>query len=157
MLSKMIKIIDKISDSDMAQVLSILKRKKNYKNRVHNEVRDFVIKNLNIITEGLHFVDKELRVAGGDIDIVAKKGQTFYLVEIKTRLIRHNADTKGNIAQLLGHMQGLNYTLSLFTNCKVNIKLVLVEYARDVGKFAIKYISNSGKIEGTKKIDLKVD
>jgi len=134
-----------------------LKRRKNYKCRLHDKVRAFFIKNLDVISEGLEFIEKELRIVGGDIDIVARKGQTFYLIEIRTKLSHSKMGIKNKIAQLLGHMEGLNYIISTFTNEEISMKLVFVEYVRDKEKLIVRYISNSGEIENIRRLDLKVD
>ncbi len=154
----MISIVNnKISDTDKALILSNLERKKNYKGRIHDEARNFFIKNLEIIGEGLEFLDKELRVAGGDVDIIAKKDQIFYLIEIKTRLSRNYVDIKRCIEQLTDQMKGIKYIISLFKNEDVKIKLILVDYVRDLGKTIVRYLSNSGEIEQIREMNLKAD
>lgn len=134
---------------------TILKRKKNYKCKIHDKVRDFLIKNLYIIDEGLEFIEKELRVVGGDVDIVAKKGKIFYLIEVKTRLSRNYADTTDQIAQLLIQMKGLNHIISMFTNEEVTISLMVAEYVRDKGELIVKNISKSGKINEVRSIGVE--
>lgn len=154
----MIRIIEgKLSDLNKERILSNLKRKRNYKCRVHDEIRDFFIKTLYIIEEGLEFVDKELRVVGGDIDIVAKKGQVFYLIEVKTSLSRYPTHTESQAYQLVRQMEGLNHIISMFTNKVVDTSLVIIEYVRDKERLMIKKIDKSRQVKGIREISLKVD
>tara|TARA_Y100000031_G_C8195231_1_gene373377 strand:+ start:359 stop:733 length:375 start_codon:yes stop_codon:yes gene_type:complete len=124
---------------------------------VHNQVRDFFIENLEVINEGLEFIEKELRIVGGDIDIVAKDKEAFYLIEVKTRLSKYKRSSKGPLRQLLKQKAGLRRIISIFTNEKLNLKLIIIEYVRDRSKVLVKYINSSGAIERTKDLNLKVD
>ncbi len=136
------------------------KYKRNYKGMIHDEVRDSFIKNLESIKEGLEFVEKELRVVGGTIDIVAKNknNEEFCFIEVKTGLSRYyTKSNKENAKQLLKQKEGLEHTVSIFTNKKVNIKLILVEYMRDTKKVVVTSFNDSGKIENTKEFILKDD
>lgn len=142
---------------DKALEFLSLKHRKNYKCRIHDNVRDFFIKNLELINEGLGFIEKELRIVGGDVDIVAKDKEAFYFIEVKTRLSRNLRGDKEQIRQLLKQKDGLQHIISMFTNKKLNIKLIVVEYVRDVNRAVVKYINDFGKIESIKELDLKVD
>ncbi len=124
---------------------------------MHNQVRDFFIENLEVINEGLEFIEKELRIVGGDIDIVAKDKEAFYLIEVKTRLSKYKRSSKGPLRQLLKQKAGLRRIISIFTNEKLNLKLIIIEYVRDRSKVLVKYINSSGAIERTKDLNLKVD
>lgn len=138
---------------DKALAFLSSKHKKNYKCKIHNKVRDFFIKNLDIVGSGLKFVEKELRVVGGDIDIVAKRGRIFYLIEVKTMLSSSIGSRKEQVKQLLRQRKGLKHIISIFTDKKVIIRLIIVEYVRDTGKVIVKNISNSR----IRKFNLKVD
>ena len=104
---------------DKALELLSLKHRKNYKCRMHDQVRDFFIKNLEIINEGLEFIEKELRIVGGDVDIVAKDKESFYFIEVKTRLSRNLPSSKEQIKQLFKQKEGLQHIVSIFTNKKL--------------------------------------
>ena len=143
---------DKTGVLDKAISLLSSKHKRNYKCKIHDKVRGFFIKNLELVGEGLEFVEKELRVVGGDINIVAKRGQIFYLIEVKTKLSSSLGSRKEQIRQLLIQRRGLKYIISTFTDKEVSIGLIMVEYKRDTGNVMVRNISNS-KI---KRFNLKV-
>ena len=147
-----------IGDLNKALDYLSLKKRKNLNGLIHDQVRDFFINNLKIIDKRLEFVDSELRTVGGTIDIIAKdKENIFYLIEVKTSLSKYPIGNIGPINQLLTQQKGLQYTFSLFTNIKLNLKLIVVEYVRDKKLALITFASGSGKIERLSEIDLDVD
>jgi len=150
---KIIRQLSKKLSLEMAS--ACLKQERNHKCKVHDKARDFLIDNLDVINKGLKFVEKELRVVGGDIDIVAKKGDSFYLIEVKTRLSCNTIGSEDPIKQLLRQIKGINHITSMFTNKVANIKLIVVEYIRDKKEAIVRNISDSGKIERTRKIKFK--
>jgi len=126
--------------------------KRNYKQKLHNVVRDYVAENLNLIKEDLILLYKELRVNFGTIDIFAKDKYYFYIIEVKTGLLKYPRSDKERMeAQLFGQRRGVLQVLSLFTNKKPIIKLILIDYCRDVGLFTINSLENDGKIIELKK------
>jgi hypothetical protein len=88
---------------------------------------------------------------------VAKDKEAFYLIEVKTRLSKYKRSSKGPLRQLLKQKAGLRRIISIFTNEKLNLKLIIIEYVRDRSKVLVKYINSSGAIERTKDLNLKVD
>ncbi len=49
----------------------------------HNEARDYIAENPNLLIEGAELVQKEFKVVKGQVDILLKKQNIFYLVEVK--------------------------------------------------------------------------
>ena len=141
---------------DKALDLINFKRKRNYKCRIHDEARDFFIENLHLIKKGLIFLDKELRIVGGAIDIVAKENNVFYFIEVKTALSKHTKPGMG-CGQLLQQKEGLQHIVSMFTDKRPNIKLMLVEYIRDIRKVLVKSVNDSGKVVNVREFFLKGD
>ncbi len=149
----------KTKENALDKAIAILnsKYKRNRKQKVHDEIRDYIIKNLDVIRTGLIFVEKELRVIGGYIDIVAKDKNSFYLIELKTTLSQYSIGAKEGIRQLLKQKKGLKHILSLFTNKKINIRLILLQYTRDTKKLLVKELDDSGKSKLVKKISISGD
>ena len=141
---------------DKALNLLSSKHRRNYKQKLHEEVRNYIIKNLGLIKRGLEFVEKELRVFGGYIDIVAKDDRSFYLIELKTCLSKYfSKDIKWKAKQLLKQKNGLQHVASLFLDKELDIKLLLVEYLRDIKKLQIKTIDDSGNITELSEVLLR--
>ncbi|MDP7180207.1 MAG: YraN family protein [Candidatus Woesearchaeota archaeon] len=143
---------------DKALAVLNSKRQKNHNGKVHDEVRDYFIDNLHIIKEGLKFLEKELRVVGGDVDIVAKDDKNFYLIEVKTQLSRYNIRGNQNaIAQLLKQKKGLERMVSMFTNKKLHLKLIFIKYERDTKRIQVNFVNGHGKVERSVRFNLRVD
>ncbi len=51
----------------------------------HNEARDYFAKNPNLLIEGSKLIQKEFVVVKGRVDILLKKDNIFYLIEVKKR------------------------------------------------------------------------
>lgn len=49
----------------------------------HDETRDYLAANPNLLIEGSELVQKEFKVVKGQVDILLKKGNIFYFVEVK--------------------------------------------------------------------------
>lgn len=157
----MIKIISNtdfnVSSLDRAIKFLSSHYKRNIRGMIHDEIRDFLITKLDVIKEGLKFVTKELRVEGGCVDIVAKDKEAFYFIELETMLSKNLSKDKRKGEQLIKQREGLQYVISTFTNKKVDIKLILVEYLRDKHIALVKTVSDTGNIENIKEVCLKGD
>lgn len=51
----------------------------------HNEARDYLAENTDLLIPGSELVQVEFRVVKGAVDILLKKDNTFYMVEVKDR------------------------------------------------------------------------
>ena len=49
----------------------------------HNEARDYLAENPDLLIEGSDLVQVEFKVVKGQVDILLKKGDVFYFVEVK--------------------------------------------------------------------------
>ncbi len=49
----------------------------------HNEARDYLAENPHLLIEGSELVQVEFKVVKGQVDILLKKGDVFYFVEVK--------------------------------------------------------------------------
>lgn len=147
---------NKLKPGALDKALDLLNSKrKNYNQKIHDNVRDYIMNNLWIIDNGLVPLEKELRVMGGSVDIVAKDDK-FYLIEVKTRLSRNSSRSTGvEAGQLLRQKAGIRHSISLLTGQKPAIKLILAEYIRDTRRMIINVVEGSGKMKLIKEISLK--
>lgn len=89
---------------------------------------------------------------GSYIGIIAKDNSFFYLIEVKTMMSKYNISRKWTAKQLLKQKEGLKRVVALFSDKPIQIKLILIEYIRDINKLLIKSIDDSGKIINFKEI-----
>lgn len=129
--------------------------RKNYKVKIHDKIRDFFAKNLDLIKPGLKYISKEFRIIGGWVDIVAKENDTFYFIEVKTMMAKYYGKfNKKKSDQLLKQKKGIEYIISTFTGHKVDIKLIFVQYLRDRRIAVVSAVDNDGKINVGKHISI---
>ena len=150
---------NQLNENALSKALNLLKtHRRNYKQKVHDEVRDYIANNLNVLYPNLILMHKELRVVGGYIDIVAKDNEFFYLIEIKTRKSKKQTrNPRSWTEQLLKQKDGLKYILSLFTKEDIPLKLILVESVRKDNEIIINQIDEAGNWTLIKNILLNGD
>lgn len=132
--------------------------RKNYKVKIHDKVRDFFAKNLDLIKPGLKYITKELRIVGGWVDIVAKDNDKFCFIEVKTLISKYyGMYNQKKSHQLLKQKNGIEYIISTFTGHSVDIKLLFIQYLRDKRIAVISTVDNDGRISAEKYISLEDD
>ena len=92
----------------------------------HNEARDYLAENPDLLIEGAELVQTEFRVVKGQVDILLKKGNIFYFVEVK-----HNGSLYSARQQLFSYGRMFERFSSLFQDKK--LKYIVVKIQKYLG------------------------
>ena len=92
----------------------------------HNNARDYLAENPNLLIPESELVGVEFRLLRGQADILLKKGDTFYLVEVKTKESLYSARK-----QLFAY--GRVFSKSKIPSKYKNLKYIVVKIQKYLG------------------------